>query len=454
MTQRVPSQRSRSAYMASMGAVNKIQGAWSWVNRDERFVVFGLFDHHAQDQLIFSHDHDWKYRKDDAIKSQHSVSLKHIELVESDGYALKVFPQINDAEYSEKTGNARVADFYEELHDATLDFDAQNYYAVTQSPVHPQNDQQAFYQRTELDIYFAGLIFPILVELAQNSSQASYKRIAQEVHQRHPDSKVAQNLIPLHVGRRLGAIWTFIEKHGCPHIGALVINLNTGEVGDGFSADLDPKAERERCYSYDWSELTELFDQHLESEKSSLAFYSKKREKLKPEQARNDVSRYYNEHKKEIGQIFGYKDIMDHKDKFVMLVEDGYSAAEAFGEIMSEALKTKRVKPHYDGPEYVYLGQYHDTDSNTPLHDYVKIGYSRDPTLRAKQLAGNVAGPLEFKVLYEWRFANGQAYPAEQWLHGYFEDCQYKGEFFHTRGTWLMDTVIQTVQSKWGLYLA
>lgn len=74
---------SRKQFIDSVGATCK-NWSWSWsfVNHQEKFVIFGLWDVH-EDGLIF--DQNWS-------GNGRNQSLEHIDLIENHGYKLKTFP--------------------------------------------------------------------------------------------------------------------------------------------------------------------------------------------------------------------------------------------------------------------------------------------------------------------------------------------------------------------------
>jgi len=90
---------SRKNFIESVGATCKNWNwSWSFVNHQEKFVIFGLWDVH-EDGLIF--DQDWK-------GNGHSQSLEHIDLIENHGYKLKTFPM----QYEKgKNGTAKIKSF-------------------------------------------------------------------------------------------------------------------------------------------------------------------------------------------------------------------------------------------------------------------------------------------------------------------------------------------------------
>ncbi|EOX3354375.1 HNH endonuclease [Vibrio cholerae] len=103
---------SRKKFMESVGATcSNWNWSWSFVNHEERFVVFGHWDVH-KDGLIF--DESWK-------GPGRKQSLEHISLIQNNGYRLKTFPMQYD---QTETGTAKIKSFYwilEEKHLAGVD---------------------------------------------------------------------------------------------------------------------------------------------------------------------------------------------------------------------------------------------------------------------------------------------------------------------------------------------
>ncbi|NOZ09459.1 MAG: hypothetical protein GXP09_00205 [Gammaproteobacteria bacterium] len=132
---------------------------------------------------------------------------------------------------------------------------------------------------TDLDLQMAELIYPILVELAPSGKTITYKEVVESIKERHPDIPEVKRLHHRHIGRRLGTIWQFTEKHGCPHIGTLVINQDTRECGKGVTKFLDPVAERKKVRSFDWSTVDIGFKKHIKKTKVAQKAQEKKPKK-------------------------------------------------------------------------------------------------------------------------------------------------------------------------------
>jgi hypothetical protein len=96
--------------------------------------------------------------------------------------------------------------------------------------------------RVTANMYDAALrLRPALIDTAKRRSTLTYGEAEILIEGRY----VAQGLGPL-----LDLISADCDSCREPSLAALVVRLDTGEVGDSFRGD--PGAERERCYEY-WS---------------------------------------------------------------------------------------------------------------------------------------------------------------------------------------------------------
>jgi len=110
---------SRKQFIESVGATCKNWNwSWSFVNHQEKFVIFGLWDVH-EDGLIFDSKWDGNGRKQ---------SLEHIDLIENDGYQLKTFPM----QYEEgENGTAKIKSFDPVLENKVLAGLSGSWYALS-----------------------------------------------------------------------------------------------------------------------------------------------------------------------------------------------------------------------------------------------------------------------------------------------------------------------------------
>lgn len=109
---------SRKSFIQSVGATcDNWNWSWSFVNHAERFVIFGLWDIHADGMILRS---TW-------IGKGRQQSLEHIRLIEEEGYQLKTFAM----EYSiSNEGKTKIKSFERQLIDKVLLYRAGNWYAL------------------------------------------------------------------------------------------------------------------------------------------------------------------------------------------------------------------------------------------------------------------------------------------------------------------------------------
>lgn len=281
---------------------------------------------------------------------------------------------------------------------------------------------------TDLDLQMAELIYPILVELAPTGDTITYKGVVTAVRERYPHIPEVARLHHRHVGRRLGAIWQFTEKQGCPHIGALVINQSTKECGRGITEFLDPVEERKKIKDFPWSTVDLGFKSHIKKVRASQQALEKKLKKRSYDDAKELFFDYWSQVKE--GFPVSSDAMADLRDGLIAAVQEGHAPATALALKLIELLeKGAAQKELVEG--LVYIGEYRDAGTDEPLFDQVKIGFTTK-TLeeRAAALGGGVVGPLKFTMTYAWRFQPGYAFIAEQRLHGLFDDYRELGEFF------------------------
>ncbi|CAC9610824.1 hypothetical protein [uncultured Gammaproteobacteria bacterium] len=89
----------------------------------------------------------------------------------------------------------------------------------------------------------AAQIWQILIGFAYNRQITTYKKIA--------------NILDYNNGagvlnRQLGHIMYFCKENNLPPLTILVVNSETGILGDGFETDLDLGRAREKVFGYNW----------------------------------------------------------------------------------------------------------------------------------------------------------------------------------------------------------
>ncbi|SFJ89170.1 HNH endonuclease [Methylophaga sulfidovorans] len=178
---------SRKQFIESVGANCKNWNwSWSFVNHDQKFVIFGLWDINT-DGLIF--DNDWK-------GPGRKQSLEHIKLIEHHGYKLKIF---NMKLGKTKDGRVKIKSFDEKLEDKSL--------------VRIQDDYFAFSRQSNFDIRLAEE-----VTNPQKYIEGATKKISINAYERSLKARTA-----------------CIEYYGCNcYICGFNFHKTYGDIGEGF----------------------------------------------------------------------------------------------------------------------------------------------------------------------------------------------------------------------------
>ncbi|KZY29751.1 MULTISPECIES: GIY-YIG nuclease family protein [unclassified Oleiphilus] len=176
----------------------------------------------------------------------------------------------------------------------------------------------------------------------------------------------------------------------------------------------------------DWPSVNLDFANYLK--KTKHANNSKKKlTKRKYEEAKDLFFEFWKTVKDEIP--VSVEDISPLREEILTKVQNGSAPATALADVLKTLIAKGKISKDLDSG-YVYVGEYVDAESNEPLFDYLKIGYTTDIDDRAKSLSGGVSSPLKFNMKHVWRFKPGYAYVVEQYLHGEFHDYRQMGEFF------------------------
>jgi 5-methylcytosine-specific restriction enzyme A len=86
---------SRKQFIEQAGATcDNWAWSWSFINENEKFVIFGLWDIHDDGDLGMIFAEDWRYDTQGRKKPGYDQSKRHIDLVADSDYGLKIFPMI------------------------------------------------------------------------------------------------------------------------------------------------------------------------------------------------------------------------------------------------------------------------------------------------------------------------------------------------------------------------
>lgn len=104
---------NRKTFIESCGATCK-NWTWSWsfVNHEEKFVIFGEWEDNTDDGNRYILSTDWKIGRSGRRNSGYSQALEHIDLIESHAYSLFTFPmQHGESNEEAESGLARIGTF-------------------------------------------------------------------------------------------------------------------------------------------------------------------------------------------------------------------------------------------------------------------------------------------------------------------------------------------------------
>ncbi|MBF0235819.1 MAG: HNH endonuclease [Desulfamplus sp.] len=123
---------SRKRFIESKGATCKNwQWSWSFVNHEEKFIIFGAWDRNKEGQKILIFSDDWKFNSSGKKQSGYQQSREHIRLVEKESYRLMTFPMKYSDERKDEAGfgPAKIGDFTPILSERKLTKIGHSWYA-------------------------------------------------------------------------------------------------------------------------------------------------------------------------------------------------------------------------------------------------------------------------------------------------------------------------------------
>jgi 5-methylcytosine-specific restriction enzyme A len=123
---------NRKQFISSHGATcRNWTWSWSFVNEDQRFVIFGAWDIHVRGTRILILSKDWETSRRGKLQSGYAQAKEHIRLVEEEGYALKTFPmRYSQADETDDVSPTKIGGFTPTLSDKKLLRVGDNWYAM------------------------------------------------------------------------------------------------------------------------------------------------------------------------------------------------------------------------------------------------------------------------------------------------------------------------------------
>lgn len=113
---------SRRRFVESQGATcDNWVWSWSFVNHDDRFVIFGAWDAYDDGSRVQILDESWAVSPKGMGQPGYAQSRRHVRLIEEDGYALKTFPmQYGTTDPDDPGAPAKILGFTPQLLDKSL----------------------------------------------------------------------------------------------------------------------------------------------------------------------------------------------------------------------------------------------------------------------------------------------------------------------------------------------
>lgn len=122
---------NRKKFIESHGATcRNWTWSWSFVNDNERLVIFGAWDINRAGNKSLILSEDWKMSRRGKKQPAYAQSREHIRLIEEEGYKLATFPMVySDANEEGGVGPAKIEGFTPQLTYRTLIRVDPNWYA-------------------------------------------------------------------------------------------------------------------------------------------------------------------------------------------------------------------------------------------------------------------------------------------------------------------------------------
>lgn len=118
---------------------------------------------------------------------------------------------------------------------------------------------------TPTDYMLARVCYSILLERVRRRdfSSMTYSGLATQAKERFPNVAAVTNMMPILVGRRLGAMRLFTNKVSLPDLSCLIVNKSEHVQGDHYRAEYDPDVVLISVVAQDWSKAPNDFNDIL-----------------------------------------------------------------------------------------------------------------------------------------------------------------------------------------------
>lgn len=127
---------NRKQFIEANGAIcNNWNWSWSFINEEDRIIIFGAWDIRTEGNRALIFSQDWQIREGKK-RSAYKQSREHIRLIEEEGFALKTFAmQHSDAKMDDSgVGPSTIKSFTRKLEKRFLRRVGRNWYAYDGEP--------------------------------------------------------------------------------------------------------------------------------------------------------------------------------------------------------------------------------------------------------------------------------------------------------------------------------
>lgn len=178
---------------------------------------------------------------------------------------------------------------------------------------------------TELDVEIAGLLYPVLVEVARARELISFGDLIRRTQKGHPDNAAMQRQVPVGMGRRLATVRVFTKAQGYPDLTCLVVNPGHSVPPDSYFTN--PEAEQARVAAFDWTKVDAEFSLQIAHWRKA----AEKRPKRKREAAVACMAEYYFKHKASLPRA-----VQEFREQIIAELMAGEDAEAAFAAIVKD----------------------------------------------------------------------------------------------------------------------
>lgn len=124
---------SRKKFIESQGATcQNWRWSWSFVNHDNRLVIFGAWNHMIEGNGIKIMDDTWEFSRKNLRNPAFRQSVEHIRLIQEEGYELNTFSITRSERQQDEFGDepSKIKSFIPQLETKKLVKDGTKWLAV------------------------------------------------------------------------------------------------------------------------------------------------------------------------------------------------------------------------------------------------------------------------------------------------------------------------------------